>query len=197
VRAARTAPRAALSQGHTAVAFSETSAVGSTALRFPIAMSATHPSKDPLHVDVPPHLVQELKDEMKEDFDAYNEVAEEMVWVLGGDPRCFERFLVARNLSVAAASIMMRDALLFRSQLAPMDEETKTRVAPLWPGCFINRTKDGNPFVVFQLGRIDTRRIMATVTEEEFRAFYIYWMETSLRHQRATGQRKTIEGNAS
>ena len=134
---------------------------------FRIAMSATHPNKDPLHVDVPPHLVQELKDEVKADFDAHMEVAEEMVWVLGGDPRCFERFLVARNLSVAAASIMVRDALLFRSQLTPMDEETKMRVAPLWPGCFINRTKDGNPFIVFQLGRIDPRRIMATVTEEE------------------------------
>ena len=101
------------------------------------------------------------------DMNAQREVADEMIWVLGGDPRCFERFLVARNLSVPAAAIMVRDALLFRSQLVPMDEEAKIRVAPLWPGCFINRTKDGNPFIVFQLGRIDPRRIMATVTEEE------------------------------
>ena len=118
-------------------------------------------------MDVPPHLVQELKDEVQADLEAQKEVAEEMIWVLGGEPRVFERFLVARNLSVAAAAIMVRDALAFRSQLTPMDNETKTRVAPLWPGCFINRTKDGNPFIVFQLGRIDPRRIMATVTEEE------------------------------
>lgn len=36
----------------------------------------------------------------------------------------------------------------------------------------------------------DPARLLA---ERRFRAFYIYWMETSLRHQRATGQKKTIE----
>ena len=39
---------------------------------------------------------------------------------------------------------------------------------------------------VYRLGSVDTKRIMNTVTEEEFRAFYVHWMEVSLAHQRAT-----------
>ena len=156
-------------------------------------MPAATRKADPLHVDVPPNLVQELKAEVLEDLRASQEVADEMIWALGGKPLCFERFLVARNLNVAAAAIMVRDTLVFRSQLSPMTDELKARTAPLWPGCFIDRTKDGNPLVIFQLGKIDPRKILATVTEDEFRAFYIFWMETSLRHQRATGHKKTIE----
>ena len=67
-------------------------------------MPAATRKADPLHVDVPPNLVQELKAEVLEDLRASHEVADEMIWALGGEPLCFERFLVARNLNVAAAA---------------------------------------------------------------------------------------------
>ena len=156
-------------------------------------MAMQRPWTDPLHVSVPPELVVELLRAVAADLTDNAKVTEELVDALGGEPRCWERFLIARNMSVAAAATMLRGTLAFRAGLQPLTLATKLRVSPFWPGAFSGRTRDGSPLIIMRLGAIDPRGIMEAVTEDEFRAYYVHWMETSLAHQRACGGAKTVE----
>ena len=147
---------------------------------------------DPLRVSVPPDIVAELKAEVAAELGSAD--ADEMIAALGGDPRCFERFLVARALNVSAASDMLRDTLRFRSQeVAPIDPEVRSKVACWWPGANIGRTADGKPLQFVRIGKLDPRGLYATVTEQEFRSYYIHWMELSLRHQVACSGSQIVE----
>ena len=147
---------------------------------------------DPLHVSVPSDIVAELKAEVAAELESVE--AKEMIAALGGDPYCFERFLVARALKVSAASAMLRDTLRFRStELAPIDPEVRGKVARWWPGANIGRTADGKPLQLVRIGKLDPRGLIAAVTEQEFRSYYIHWMELSLRHQVACSGAKIVE----
>ena len=50
-------------------------------------------------------------------------------------------------------------------------------VRPLWPGDYIGFTIDGSPVQLFRFGRVDPKKMMGLVTEEQFTEYYIYWME--------------------
>merc|ERR1719271_748655 len=53
---------------------------------------------------------------------------------------------------------------------------------PLWPGAHCGRTVDGHPICYYRHEGSDPRKLMA-VGEDKLRAFYVHWMELSLRHQ--------------
>ena len=127
---------------------------------------------DPLHVHVPESLILKLKAEVQEDLDADASLTAEFVWALGGDPKCFRRFLIARKLDVNAAAAMIRATLRYREALEPIAPETKRIVAPLWPGAWCGRSVDGHPLSIFKVGSIKMRNVLALVTEEQFACYY-------------------------
>ena len=163
-----------------------------------MAESANTPrgtAHDPLHIPVPPELVERLKNETAADLDCA--AGAELIAALGGAPCCFERFLVARELKLEAAAVMLRDTLRFRrdevSKLLPISAELRSKVEPHWPVSFCGRTLDGKPLMFVRLGQVDPGALMSSVTEEEFRAYYIHWVDLALRHQKACGNAKQVE----
>ena len=118
----------------------------------------------------------------------------EMVAALGGTPRAFERFLIARGSNVAAAAKMFRETTAFRlkwcyGRAVATDEDIRL-VAPYWPGVYCTPGGEcSNPLVYFQLGEVNPRKIMAEIEEEQFTRYFVNWMETSLRWQAACNER--------
>jgi hypothetical protein len=141
--------------------------------------------------NVPGELVAVLQEELT--IELQQTGAKDMLSALGGTPRCFERFLLARNLNVSAAALQFRQTLKFRQSFVhkaiPLAEATRTKVAPFWPGCFCGRTRTtakhpcGLPIQYFRFGEINPRGMMAAVSEDQFRAYYVHWMELALRHE--------------
>jgi len=142
---------------------------------------------------VPDVLVRELKAAVCETEDAAELTL--AIEALGGERRCFERFLLARNLKVAAAASMLRDTIAYRrevvARMLPIDSTVRARVAPLWPGwicgrcCVTSERPCGQAVQYFRFGDVDPRSMLALVTEQEFRTFYTHWMEASLQHELA------------
>ena len=159
-----------------------------TEARKAIEFSHASSSRDPLHVAVPSGLVDKLKSELRAELTQPRCI--EMVWAFGGDPRCFERYLVARQLSLRAAASMFRDTLAFRAEHVarlPIHPELRARCMAWWPVAYAGRTADGHTVQVIRLGNVDVRGVYAQVSEEDFRLFYLHWMELSLRHARSCG----------
>jgi hypothetical protein len=85
-----------------------------------------------------------------------------------------------------------RQTLVFRRdevpRILPLDERIRARVGRMWPGVFCGRCAcspshpRGFPLLFFRFGDINPRAMMASMSEAEFRSFFIHWMELSLRH---------------
>lgn len=139
---------------------------------------------DQQDVDLPPALL-ELRTVLAAELPSVSA----MVRALGGERHCLERFLVAGAGSVATASTMFRATMAFRAAHRldepsyTLDEQTRLLVAPLWPGAYCGTTTDGCPLQYFRFGHIDPKKVMRLVSEEQLRAFYLDWMERSLRLQ--------------
>lgn len=150
---------------------------------------------DPLEVAVPSAKVAELRELLKEELSSDDGRA--TVDALGGDPHALERVLVARQLNATAAATMFRSTLRFRrdevAKLMPIDPSIKSKVSPHWPVAYLGRTGDGKPLQLVRLGGIDPKRLLEQITEEEFRTYYIHWVELSLRHQAACGNARQVE----
>lgn len=150
-----------------------------------------------LDVDVPPALVEGLKSELR--LELSQSSCQTAVEALGGDPWCFERFLIARQLNVGAAASMFRSTLEFRhehvARLMPIDPSIRSLVGGMWPAAYCGRTAGNRPrpVQIVLLGDVDPKAMMAKVTEEQFRTFYVHWMELALRHQRACGNAQQVE----
>ena len=143
---------------------------------------------------VPPNLIAVLKEELAKEA-THAPMYEETVAALGGDPRCFERFLIARDLNVNAAAAMFRATLEFRSRevAEPMPPALHAELMKWWPGSIIGRAIDGSPVTFFKLNRVDPKGLCAAVTEENFRRFYISWLEVVLKHQVACSNHGMVE----
>ena len=122
---------------------------------------------------------------------------EELLAVLGGRSRALDRFLIARNLKVDAAALMLRNTLIYRrdkvAKLMPIDPALKRKVAPFWPCSYCIPTVDGQPTMFARFGNLNPRKIYAEVSEEEFRTYYMWWMELALRHQLHCHNRQMLE----
>ena len=151
------------------------------------------PTPDPLHVHVPPSLTADFAAAVAADIDC--PAGREMVAALGGAPHALERFLVARKLQLDAAAAMLRETLNFRADdvatLMPIDPTVRARVGKYWP-CAYCRVGDKTVHMV-RLGEIDPRALMKEISEEDFRTYYIHWMELCLRHQLACANAKQTE----
>ena len=125
----------------------------------------------------------ELEDELR------LPTTERMLAAFGGRRRCFERFLLSRQYDVAQAAEAFRLTAAWRRSHgldgeAPYDisEELRVRVSALWPATYCGTTADGSPVQVLRLGKLSPNA-MLEVGDEEFAAYYIWWMEGSLRLQ--------------
>jgi len=152
-------------------------------------------STDPLHVPVPAELRAELRRECAAELTT--PAGGEMIAALGGETVALERFLVARGLKTSQAAQMLRDTLAFRSdeiaRVLPIDPTIVERIMPLWPVAYRGRSADGHPMQLARAGECDPKAILHAASEDEFRAFYIHWVEVSLRHQAACGNKKLLE----
>ena len=63
----------------------------------------------------------------------------------------------------------------------------------IMPGIAALTTASGKPVQVSWLGGLDVREMMGAVSEAEFRAYYIHWVELSLRHQAACRNARQVE----
>lgn len=125
----------------------------------------------------------ELEDELR------LPTTERMLAAFGGRLRCFERFLLSRQYDVAQAAEAFRLTAAFRRSHGldgeaayDISEELRVRVSALWPATYCGTTADGSPVQVLRLGKLDPNA-MLEVSDEEFAAYYIWWMEGSLRLQ--------------
>jgi hypothetical protein len=135
--------------------------------------------------DVPAALVAAFKEELAAELATPE--APEMIAKLGGEPRCLERFLIARQLKIPDAALMFRNTLAFRRDevvpQSPLEIGTRQLVQPFWPGMYCGRTARGFPVQYMHFGGLEPKRMLQEVPEDRFRAFYIHWMELSMEHQ--------------
>ena len=75
----------------------------------------SEPTSHPSFSSPPRELVQQLKAELGDELLAHPATLE-MVRALGGDPRCFERFIIARQRNVAQAAKQFRGTAAFRRE---------------------------------------------------------------------------------
>ena len=148
----------------------------------------------PASVDIgvpDPEATAALKALVLQSSAAAGEVLDQMIWCFGGEPRCFERFLLATNSDVAAAHERFQATLAFRAEHSLHrgldvwpDQTIIERVRPFWPIRVCSASVDGSPVQFVPIGAVDVRSIMSSLTEEELCHFYIWWMESSLARQR-------------
>ena len=113
---------------------------------------------------------------------------------LGGYPRALERFLnhnhAAHDGGLKRAAKMLSATLAFREKHQldlPAGESRSAQLAKVgehWVGVHCGTSEDGHPVVYFAFGELDPRRLMRIITEEEFAAFYLSFMDSGLARQR-------------
>jgi len=124
-----------------------------------------------------------------------------MVTAFGGLTRCFERFLLSRHHDVDEAAVAFRATAAFRREHG-MDGETpsigpltevRERIGAVWPAAYCGFTVDHSPVLLARLGRLDVGALMEQATEDEFKQYYLSWMEQSLVLQVEGSQRAAAE----
>ena len=113
---------------------------------------------------------------------------------LGGYPRALERFLnhnnAARDGGLKKAAKMLSTTLAFREKYqldVPADEPRSAQLAKVgehWVGEHCGTSADGHPIVYFAFGDLDPKRLMSIITEQDFAAFYLSFMDSGLTRQR-------------
>ena len=114
-----------------------------------------------------------------------------MVASFGGEERCLERFLTARQGDAPEAAAMFCTTAALRRQHGVDDdpprwlpEEVHARIDVAWPGAFCRCTNDYSGVSFFRLGQLDVSHLLELATEDEWRQYYLEWMERSLEAQR-------------
>lgn len=141
--------------------------------------------------ELPPDgAVEQLKAELADEL-AKPECAS-MLKMYGSEPRCFERFLIARQNDVANAAKMFRDTAEWRRTYKlhegtafACDAKRFATMQPHWPGAFAGFTCDGSPVNYFRFGELSPKQLIASDPEPElvFTGYYIQWMESTLECQ--------------
>ena len=95
-----------------------------------------------------PEQVERLRAAVREEAEAAD--FERFVAALGGNHRCFERFLIARNDNLEKAAAMLLATLAFRRRSgvgtrATADAVRRDGVGDWWCGTFAGRTETGCP----------------------------------------------------
>lgn len=114
---------------------------------------------------------------------------EQALHALGGVPRALERFLLSSALDIDAAEEALRATLAFRAENGldadgAASPEVISKVAPHWVGAHCGVSASGNAIVWFAFGNLAPRTLLQSITEEEFAAYYLHFMEASAIVQR-------------
>lgn len=116
-----------------------------------------------------------------------------MMCKFGGVERCLARYVRYAGAGEPAAAAV-RATVAFRTEHNVDEIEARITengtldlVGPLWFSAFNpNCSPDGSPILYYKAEVVDGGRIVASCTEEQFRDFYLYWMEKGLAMQVAS-----------
>jgi len=118
-----------------------------------------------------------------------------MMAKFGGAERCLKRYVaMSGGTDAEIAATAVRATIAFRTEHGVDDIEARitasgvlAKVEPYWFSSFSPKAcPDGSPIMYYKASVVDPSEIVANVTEDEFRDYYLYWMERGLGLQLAS-----------